>query len=163
MTATATIDEVVCLRPATSTDFDLDAVVKTLLEPVFALPGGGVLEKLADIAQVEQMISDAVTEQPDDLYITATASAGLENAIWPSGDPVQAAARDRIEVGRTVSVEGTQDIFLFDKDEGGVFGSPDDVLGSVTISEDERGMGSLSKLAHSEEEHSFYYVNYHVD
>ncbi|WP_432034546.1 hypothetical protein [Streptomyces antibioticus] len=60
MTATATIDEVVCRRPATSTDFDLEAVVKSLLEPVFALPGGGVLERLADIAQVEQMISDAV-------------------------------------------------------------------------------------------------------
>ena len=163
MTATATIDEVVCLRPATSTDFDLEAVVKSLLEPVFALPGGGVLERLADIAQVEQMISDAVNEQPDDLYLTATESSGMENAIWPSGEPVRVAARDRIPVGVPITVEGSQDIFLFDKDEGGLFGSDDDVLGSVTISEDDRGMGPLSKLAHSEEEHSFYYVNYHVD
>ncbi|WP_432034547.1 hypothetical protein [Streptomyces antibioticus] len=87
----------------------------------------------------------------------------MENAIWPSGEPVRVAARDRIPVGVPITVEGSQDIFLFDKEEGGLFGSDDDVLGSVTISEDDRGMGPLSKLAHSEEEHSFYYVNYHVD
>ncbi|XER99907.1 hypothetical protein HEP87_57180 [Streptomyces sp. S1D4-11] len=51
-------------------------------------------------------------------------------------------------------MEGSQDIFLWDFDDV----SADDLLGSVTISEDELGSGSLSKLAHSDEEHSYYYV-----
>ncbi|MEJ8672270.1 hypothetical protein WKI71_39830 [Streptomyces sp. MS1.AVA.1] len=41
--------------------------------------------------------------------------------------------------------------------------SCDDVPGSLTVNEDERGMGPRSKLAHSEDEHSSYYVNHHVD
>jgi hypothetical protein len=95
-----------------------------------------------------------------------TATAAIDEVVRsgpPSGDPVSAAARDRIAVGVPVSVDGAQEIFLFDKDEGGLFGCDDDVLGSVTINEDERGMGPRSKLAHSEDEHSFYYVNHHVD
>ncbi|MEV5150587.1 hypothetical protein AB0K81_01360 [Streptomyces werraensis] len=163
MTATATIDEVVCLRPATSTDFDLSAVINSLLQPVYQLPGAELIHQLSGIGDVGQMIQDALDEAPDDLYATSTASSGVENAVWPGGSTVTAGAGNRLAVGITLPVEGSQDLFLWDQDTGGPFGSADDLLGSVTISEDERGMGPLSKLAHSEEEHSYYYVNYHVD
>lgn len=56
-------------------------------------------------------------------------------------------------------MDGSQNVFLWDHDDV----SADDLLGSVTISEDEQGGGSLSKLAHSEEGRSYYYVQYHVD
>lgn len=159
MTATATIDEVVCLRPATSTDFDLAAVIDNLLQPVYQLPGAELVRQLSGIGDVGQMIQEALDEAPDDLYATSTQAPGVENAVWPQGTTVEAGAGNRIPVGITIAVEGAQDLFLWDRDTG----SPDDLLGSVTISEDEQGQGPVSKLAHSDEEHSYYYVNYHVD
>jgi Ca2+-dependent lipid-binding protein len=41
--------------------------------------------------------------------------------------------------------------------------SNDDLLGSITILESERGMGDLAKLASSPVESSAYYVVYRVD
>ncbi|MFE9604395.1 hypothetical protein [Streptomyces hokutonensis] len=112
MTATATLDEIVCLRPSTSTDFCLSGVID-----------------------------------------------GADHAVWPSDSTFSAAAGAQIPLGIQLTVDGSQEVFLWDQDDV----SADDLLGSVTISEDEQGGGSLSKLAHSEEERSYYYVQYHVD
>ncbi|MFJ2093276.1 hypothetical protein ACIOEW_29000 [Streptomyces sp. NPDC087901] len=159
MTATATIDEVVCLRPATSTDFDLASVVNGLLQPVYQLPGAELVRHVSGIGDVGQMIQDALDEAPDDLYATSVPASGVDHAVWPSGETtVEAGAGNRFPVGITLPVDGSQDIFLWDRDA-----SSDDLLGSITISEAEQGQGTLSKLAHSEEENSYYYVNYHVD
>ena len=159
MPATATIDEVVCLRPATSTDFDLAGVINSLLKPVYELPGAELVHHLSGIGDVGRMIQDALDEAPDDLYATGVPSSGTDHAVWPvGGTTVEAGAGARLAVGITLPVDGSQDIFLWDQDA-----SSDDLLGSVTISEAEQGQGSLSKLAHSDEEHSYYYVNYHVD
>ncbi|MFG3141653.1 hypothetical protein ACGFZA_36225 [Streptomyces sp. NPDC048211] len=160
MTATATIDEVVCLRPATSTDFDLASVVNGLLQPVYQLPGAELIHQVSGIGDVGQMIQDALDEAPDDLYATSVPDSGVDHAVWPPGaSTVEAGAGNRLPVGVTLPVEGSQDIFLWDRDDV----SSDDLLGSITISEAEQGQGALSKLAHSEEEKSYYYVNYHVD
>ncbi|MFJ4840459.1 hypothetical protein [Streptomyces sp. NPDC088746] len=159
MTATATIDEVVCLRPATSTAFDLASVVNGLLQPVYQLPGADLVRHVSGFTDVGRMIQDALDEAPDDLYATSVPSSGVDHAVWPPGSTtVEAGAGHRLPVGITLPVEGSQDIFLWDRDT-----SSDDLLGSISISEAEQGQGALSKLAHSEEERSYYYVNYHVD
>ncbi|GAB7109956.1 hypothetical protein JCM4814A_82710 [Streptomyces phaeofaciens JCM 4814] len=161
MTATATIEEFICVRPATSTDFDLGAVVNTLLAPVYELPGAQLIDRLTGNVDVGRLISDAANEAPDDLYATTTDSPGLDNRVWPQGDPIEAAAGARIPVGVTFPVEGAATVFLWEKDDS-PFGN-DDKLGSVTIDETEQGQGDLSKIAFSEEEKSCYYVSYHVD
>ncbi|OIJ63715.1 hypothetical protein [Streptomyces mangrovisoli] len=160
MTATATIDEIVCLRPSTSTDFSLAGVIDGLLQPVYNLvPGGSVLQQVTGNPDVGQMIQSALDDEPDDLYVTTDSNAGADHAVWPGGSTFSAGAGAQIPLGVQLTVDGSQDVFLWDQDDV----SADDLLGSVTITEDEQGSGSLSKLAHSEEEHSYYYVEYHVD
>ncbi|WP_329446494.1 hypothetical protein [Streptomyces canus] len=105
------------------------------------------------------MIQSVLDEEPDDLYITTDSNAGADHAVWPGGSTFSAAAGTQIPLGIQLRVDGSQEVFLWDQDDV----SADDLLGSVTISEDEQGGGSLSKLAHSEEERSYYYVRYHVD
>jgi hypothetical protein len=158
MTATATIDEIVCLKPSTSTDFSLSGVIDSILQPVYNLPGAALVQQLTGNQDVGQMIQSALDEEPDDLYVTTDSNAGADHAVWPGGSTFSAAAGAQIPLGIQLTVDGSQEVFLWDQDDV----SADDLLGSVTISEDEQGGGSLSKLAHSEEERSYYYVQYHV-
>ncbi|WP_020123157.1 hypothetical protein [Streptomyces canus] len=141
MTATATIDEVVCPRPSTSTDFSLSGVIDSVLQPVYNLPGA------------------ALDEQPDDLYVTTDPHAGADHAVWPGDSTFSAAAGAQIPLGIQLTADGSQEVLLWDQDDV----SAHHLLGSVTISEDEQGRGSLSKPARSEEERSYYCVQYHVD
>src|SRR5690349_20368057 len=152
MTATATIEEFICVRPAPSTDFDLGAVINTLLAPVYELPGAHLIDRITGNVDIGRLISDAANEEPDELYAKATDSPGLDNKVWPPGDPVEAAAGQRNSVGYTFPMEGATTVFLWEKD-GSPFGN-DDKLGSVVIDETEQGQGDLSKIAYSEEEKS---------
>jgi hypothetical protein len=132
MTATATIDETVCLRPSTSTGFSLSGVIDSVLQPVHNLPGA------------------ALDKEPDDLYVTTDPHGGADHAVWP-GDSTFSAGGAQIPLGIQLTADGSREVLLRDQDDV----SADDLLGW--------GRSSLSKLAHSEEERSYYYVQYHVD
>ncbi|EDY61545.1 MULTISPECIES: hypothetical protein [Streptomyces] len=159
MTATSTIDEIVRLRRSTSTGFPLSGVIDSVLQPVSNLPGTALVRQLTGNQDVGQTIQSALDEEPADLYVTTDPHAGADHAVWPGDSTFSAAAGAQIPLGIQLTADGSQEVFAWDQDDV----SADDLLRSVTISEDEQGGGSLSKLAHSEEERSYYYVQYHVD
>lgn len=64
MTATAAIEEVVCLRSATSADFDPLAMIRNLFRPGHQLPGAGFVHQLSGIGGVGRMVQGVLDETP---------------------------------------------------------------------------------------------------
>ncbi|GAB2867927.1 hypothetical protein GCM10022221_80960 [Actinocorallia aurea] len=160
MTATATIETVMCVNPATGTDLGQNGVFASLFEssPLTSLAG-----PLEDVVKSIPGIVDAIDRAgayPDDLFITADNSTDVDDRIWPLDAKARTVnAGQSVAPGVQVSVPGSASVSLVEYDSL----SANDLLGAVTIFEEERGMGDIAKLAKSEVEGSFYYVTYRVD
>ncbi|MFI7452274.1 hypothetical protein ACIBQX_32595 [Nonomuraea sp. NPDC049714] len=161
MTATATIQQIWCLRQATGTDL---GVVQALsgLAPAQVLSQLGVSSIESFVRGIPEVVGamDSARSDPDNLFITTDTSGDLDNSIWPHGNTtVDVQAGQSLTPGITLPVSFSQNISLFDHDSA----SGNDLLGSITIFESERGAGEIAKLAKSEVESSYYYVTYRVD
>ncbi|MFI7612854.1 hypothetical protein ACIBP6_16650 [Nonomuraea terrae] len=160
MTATATIQQIYCLRHATGTDL---GVVQGLagLVPVkllSELEGGTLADFVKGLPNVTAAI-DSARSDPDNLFITTSTSGDVEDSIWPPGHETVDMQADQSQApGIDVPVEFSQNISLWDHDSA----SSNDLLGSITIFESEQGAGEIAKLAKSEVETSYYYVTYLV-
>ncbi|MFG3436820.1 hypothetical protein ACGF0J_06200 [Nonomuraea sp. NPDC047897] len=161
MTATATIQEIYCVRHATGTDAGANQALGDLASVVTESQLGS--EPLSSFVRrfpgvVAAM--DSARSDPDNLYITMDTSGDLDQSVWPPGHSTVDMQADQSRApGLSVPVSHSQNISLWDHD--GV--SSDDLLGSITIREDERGVGQIAKLAKSDVESSCYYVTYRVD
>jgi hypothetical protein len=165
MTVTGTILNIHCVKEATGTD--VGAVFQPLvegiaqLEPV--LPGDlPVAQAIAAVPGLVQAI-DAARSDPDNLFVTTSTEADLDNAIWPldeNDEPttVDLQAGQSVSPQTTVEFEFSQNISLWDFDDV----SDNDLLGSVTMLESEQG-SVLTKLASSQVEASAYYITYSVE
>jgi hypothetical protein len=165
MAATATILNVWCLRHATGTDFGVNQSLSGLLQetiPEWQLGGASLDGFLKAIPEVVSAM-DSARSDPDNMYITTDTSGGAENRIWPLDTETRdMQAGQSSAPGVTLPVDFSQNISLWDQDSG-FLSSDDDLLGSITIFEEERGSGVISKLAKSDVESSYYYVTYRVD
>jgi hypothetical protein len=161
MTATATILEVWCLRPATGTDAGVNDSLAGLADSLVPEELGGLA--LADfLKNVPGVISaiDSGRSDPDDLYMTTNTSGGVDSAIWPGGGRTVSMSAEQSQAPQVlVDVDFSQNISLWDRDSI----SRDDHLGSIKIKEDEQGLGEQIKLAKSDVESSYYYITYRVD
>lgn len=117
MTATATIEEVVCLRSVASTDFDLPAVIRDLFRLGHQLPGVGLVHQLSGIGGVGRMGQGALDEVPDGLRAIGTVSSGPDNPLGPCGTTAEAGAENRIAVGITALVDGSQALLPWGREE----------------------------------------------
>ncbi|MEU4576336.1 hypothetical protein [Nonomuraea sp. NPDC023979] len=160
MTATATIQQIWCLRHATGTDAGVVeglaglAPVKLLSE----LDGGSLADFVKGLPNVVNAI-DSARSDPDNLFVTTTTSGDLDDSIWPPDHTTVDMQADQTQApGVDVPVEFSQNISLWDFDDV----SDNDLLGSITVLESEAGAGSIAKLAKSETETSYYYVTYEV-
>ncbi|MFD5011914.1 hypothetical protein [Streptomyces chartreusis] len=159
--ATATIENVFCVRPSSGTDIDvlnrLAELAAAIIPDVFQLD-----ESIKSLPAVAAAI-DTAGEYPDDLYLTRTPYNGLENSFWPrpdieDEDSIEVEAGASAPVNVPIDVEFPQNISLWDEDLSG-----HEHLGSFQIEEGDRGQGSLAKLAKNEAQGSAYYVTYRVD
>jgi hypothetical protein len=159
MTAHATIQQIYCLRHATGTDAGVVEGLAGLvpMKLLSELNGATLGDFVKGLPNVTAAI-DSARADPDNLYITTTTSGDLDESIWPPGHETVDMRADQSQApGISVPVEFSQNISLWDHDV-----SRDDLLGSITILESERGAGQIAKLAKSEVESSYYYVTYEV-
>jgi len=152
---TGTITMIQCLQPATGTDLGVNSALANLPNLLPSQLGSNPLGAVANLIAA----IDRAQANPDDLYITKGAK-GNENAIWPGPGRNELTYRDQTKTPNVaVPFYGSQNISLWDYDSG----SSDDLLGSITMKEEERGLGVLAKVAFSVQEGSVYYVFYRVD
>ncbi|MET8822290.1 hypothetical protein [Streptomyces rochei] len=159
--ATATIENVFCVRPSSGTDIEvlnrLADLAAAIVPDVFQLD-----ESIKSLPAVAAAI-DTAGDWPDDLYMTKTPYSGLGNSFWPR-PPVENMDSMEVETGASTSVNVTidvafpQNISLWDEDTSG-----HEHLGSFQIEEGDLGQGSLTKLAKNDAQGSAYYVTYRVD
>lgn len=116
MTATATIEEAVCLRSVASTDFDLPAVIRDPFRFGHRLPGVGLVHQPSGIGSVGQMVQGALDGTPDDLHAVGTVSSEPDNPPGPCGTTAETGAENRIAVGSTVLLDGSQAPFPWDRE-----------------------------------------------
>lgn len=160
MSATATVLNVWCLRQATGTDFGVNNALAGLAPSLALGQLGAPLEDFVRMLPGVIGAIDSARSDPDELYLTVDTAGGLDNAIWPGGGTtidIQAGQSRTPHV--KVSVDYSLNISLWDYDSV----SDDDLLGSITMFESERGQGEIAKLAKSDVENSYYYVTYRVD
>lgn len=156
--AFARVHTILCIRPATGTDFSVLQAIANLAETVLSteIPGP-FLEGISSLPAVVQAI-DVASADPDDLFIT-TLSDDVDDAIWPGpGQTASVGAGQSFSPDLSFDFEFSQNISLFDDDV-----SANDLLGSVTMFATEAGMGEIAKIAKSDVEGSAYYVLYQVD
>lgn len=162
---TATVTTLFCVQQATGTDSGVNYALAAL--PATIKPGefGGlaVVDAIKAIPGVIAAI-DAARSDPDQLYVTANTNGGRGSAIWPApGEDVEMQGGQSKELDISLEFNSSQNLSLWDADTGGVFGSDDDLLGSVTMYASEQGEGEIVKKAQSAVEGSCYYVAYRVD
>ncbi|MFD8711242.1 hypothetical protein ACFV07_12375 [Streptomyces anulatus] len=159
--ATATIENVFCVRPSSGTDIEvlnrLAELAAAIVPDVFQLD-----ESIKSLPAVAAAI-DTAGEWPDDLYMTKTPYDGLENSFWPrpdveDDDSVEVEAGASAPVDVTIDVALPQNVSLWDEDTSG-----HEHLGSFQIEDGDQGQGSLAKLAKNDSQGSAYYVTYRVD
>jgi hypothetical protein len=163
--ATATLLFIYCVKEATGTDLSAIQAIASLPEKIVPSEFGfsNILDAIQSLPGVIAAI-DMARSDPDNLYITTSTEGNIDNSIWPgSGNTqdFQAGQSDSPQVA--IEFSFSLNISLWDKDEGGVFGSDDDLLGSITIFETEQGQGEITKKAFSVVEGSYYYVTYIVE
>lgn len=132
----ATIAMIYCVHEATGTDLSVNEAIAGLPEMIvpgeFGVPG--LLDAVKALPGVIAAIGTARAD-PDDLYVTTSTEGDIDNSIWPgSGNTVDMQANQSQNPNIVVDVSHSQNISLWDKDVSG-----DDLLGSVTIFETERG------------------------
>jgi hypothetical protein len=157
--ATAIIRTIYCVQQATGTDGGLNQAILALPELIVPHFGGASLvNEIRALPGVIEAI-DAVRADPDDLYVTTNTEGGRDNAIWP-GPGRNGSMRAGQSVAPNISVDfaDSQNISLWDYDSV----SRDDLLGSITIFESERGPGEMARVARSAVEGSCYYIIYSV-
>ena len=160
---TATVQTIYCVQAATGTDFAANqALVNAImgLTPQFTQNdfASSLLQGIKSLPSVLAAI-DAVRADPDDLYITTDTEGDVDNAVWPlPGNTKEVNAEQSFEPGLVLPFEYSQNLSLWDSDVSG-----DDLLGSVTMTADEQGIGEIAKIARSDIEGSAYYVIYRVD
>lgn len=161
MTANATLLQIWCLRHSTGTDF---GVVQALsgLAPAHVLSqlGVGSIESFVKGLPGVVGAMDSARSDPDNVFLTTDTSGDLDNSIWPPGNTtVDMQAGQSVTPGIMIPVSFSQNLSLWDHDPV----SDNDLLGSITIFESERGAGEIAKLAKSEVETSYYFFTYRVD
>jgi hypothetical protein len=101
---------------------------------------------------------DTARSDPDDLFITTDTAGNLDSAIWPgSRQTVDMQAGQSQTLLLDIPFSYAVNVSLWDEDV-----SANDLLGSITVREDEAGTGELAKLAKSDVESSAYNVIYEV-
>lgn len=155
--ATATIENVFCIRPSSGTDFDvltaLANLAASIVPDVFQLD-----ESIKSLPAVAAAI-DTAGEYADDLYFTKTTYGGLDNSFWPlDRETMQVETGTSALVNRSIEVELPQNVSLWDEDLSG-----DEHVGSIQIEDADQGQGSVTKLAKNDAQGSAYYVTYRVD
>ncbi|MEV1065962.1 hypothetical protein [Streptomyces sp. NPDC050263] len=157
MSATATILDVYCVHAATGTDSTTNEAIAALAGTIPV--GGSTLHDIAQSIPAAVAAIDASRNDPDDLYITTSTQGDVGQAIWPGNGSAGSVGSGQTQpLGVTVSVDGVQNLSLWDHDLSG-----DDLLGSIRIEETELGQGPIAKMASSPVEGSVYLVNYRVD
>jgi hypothetical protein len=158
--ATATLLLIYCVKEATGTDLSVIDAIASLPEKVVPSEFGfsNVLDAIKSLPGVIAAI-DMARSDPDNLYITTSTEGDIDNSIWPeSGNTqdFQAGQSDSPQIA--IEFSYSLNISLWDYDT-----SSDDLLGSITIYETEKGQGEITKKAYSIVEGSYYYVTYIVE
>ncbi|GGU39527.1 hypothetical protein [Streptomyces daghestanicus] len=137
--ATATIENVFCVRPSSGTDIE---VLNRLAELAAALvPDVFQLDESIKSPPAVAAVIDTAGEWPDDLYMTKTPYDGLDNSFWPR-PLVEGEASTEVEAGASapvnvmIDVAFPQNISLGDEDTSG-----HEHLGSCQIEEGDLGAG----------------------
>ncbi|MEU8992877.1 hypothetical protein AB0C98_41960 [Streptomyces sp. NPDC048558] len=166
--ATATILNVFCVRQSNGSDEPVtQAVINALSALSSSLPfNGQVGESIeAFLGSIPEVVSaiDTALDSPDDFFMTTSTDGALANGIWPldeDDDPatIPIRADQSCEPTVQVSVGGSQNLSLWDRDLGG-----NDHLGAVQLKSVEAGDGEKIKLAKNNTHGSAYYVTYRVD
>lgn len=158
--ATATLLLLYCVKEATGTDLSVIEAIASLPEKV--VPSGfgfsNVLDAIRSLPGVIAAI-DMARSDPDNLYITTSTEGDIDNSIWPgSGNTQDFQADQSASPQVAIDFSYSLNISLWDYDT-----SSDDLLGSITIYETEKGQGEITKKAYSLVEGSYYYVTYIVE
>lgn len=159
--STATVSTIFCVQQASGTDAAVNEALGQLPPTILPaqLAGISILDFLRTLPGVIGAI-DTARSDPDDLYITSGTASGRDGAIYPGpGRNITMQAGQSIAPALAIEFGTSQNLSLWDYDSA----SDDDLLGSVTMYESERGLGEIIKLASSRVENSAYYVAYRVD
>lgn len=148
-----------CVRHASGTDFGATQAIAGLADFIPASQFGSPLSSV--ISNLPQVIAaiDTARSDPDDLFVTTDTTGDFGNSFWPPGGQTQ-----NFQAGQSATVmldfefAHSINFSLWDYDSS----SPNDLLGSVTVFEQEAGTGEIAKLAKSDVEGSAYYVFYEV-
>ncbi|GAB2816972.1 hypothetical protein GCM10022221_13560 [Actinocorallia aurea] len=159
MTATATIENLMCVNPATGTDLHPEGAFAGLFDSaLLASLAGPLSDVVKSIPGIVEAI-DRASAFPDELFVTIDNSTKLAHGIWPGGEQtVEVGAGQSVAPNLAIDVPGSVSVSLCEDD---VISA--DLLGAVTIFESERGEGEIVKMAKSDVEASIYYVTYRVD
>jgi hypothetical protein len=158
--AEATIREIMCVNPSTSTDIgQIQALANLVANFAKILPGGQLLSDIVLAVPGVLATIEELNASPDDVYLTTTYPGKLIDSVWPADGKTVSMEANQTEYPQIViPVFGDTSLYIWDEDFSG-----DELMGSVLLREDEQGQGEIARVAYNPQEASVYYVKYHID